>query len=45
MAALRETFRRYELRDPLRRLEEVARARAGEAPRSGAQPVGVACAR
>ena len=26
LAALRETFRRYELRDPLRRLEEVARA-------------------
>ena len=26
MAALRETFRRYELRDPLRRLEEVDRA-------------------
>ena len=38
MAALRETFRRYELRDPLRRLEEVL-GRVPEAPRAGAQAV------
>ena len=36
MAALRETFRRYELRDPLRRLEEVL-GRVPAAPRSDAQ--------
>ena len=45
MAALRETFRRYELRDPLRRLEEVARARARGAARRARGAGRAGCAR
>jgi DNA polymerase-1 len=37
MGALRETFRRYELRDPLRRLEQAIGA-AGVAPIAGSEP-------
>jgi DNA polymerase-1 len=39
MTALRDTFRRYELRDPLRRLEEVIGAVAGGGPAAAAEKI------
>jgi DNA polymerase-1 len=41
LAALRETFRRYELRDPLRRLEEVLGQVPARAPAAGANGAAV----